>query len=96
MNNSFISANQHPVNLDSPDWRDANIATMDQWHPHFHRIKPHLDELLSQYEAIAGDYYALLCSESTDPNDELRAHISDEVNQWLLNRMDSTIYSLTQ
>lgn len=96
MNINSVGQIKQPIDLTSPDWRDTNITTMDQWHPHFHKIKPRLDELLSQFQTIANDYYSLLCSESSDSEDELRAHISEEVSLYLLKRMESAIYSLHQ
>ena len=74
--------------MNNPFWREDNLHSMNQWHPNFSKIEPQLEGVLSHFRLALMDYARILHKESSDPHDYLLNHLTEEVNMWMVNKMD--------
>jgi len=75
---------QYP-RLNDTAWRDANLHTLETWHPCFHAIHPELMQVAQQTVELFGQYLDCLKQSSDEPVDDLMTHIEDEAFVYFVN-----------
>lgn len=80
-----------PVDLNNSDERDAQLNALHNWHPLFFLIHPDLEVWLDEYKGLMERYRDMLHRHSDDPKEELKNHLIEEVNMWMLSRMDEIV-----
>lgn len=73
--------------LDDPDWRDARVMQMGEWHPHFKRLEWKFRRCVGTAPSVFKEYATLLLSETTDSPEDLRRHLHEEVVTYLANKL---------
>lgn len=79
------------VDLQSNEWRDANLDTLPQWHPCLKEFAADLDALDNAFREFATRYRDFLLRECDGPVDGIIGHVSEEMSLYLYNRFDRTL-----
>jgi hypothetical protein len=66
-------------------WRDANLSTLEKWHPCFHAIHPELMQVAQKVIQLFEQYLDCMKQSSDEPIDELLTHIEDEAFVYFIN-----------
>ena len=93
-NNLSPAVDESPLekwHLDDPDWRDAKVMLMGEWHPHFRKIESQLKRRLYPFSSVVKEYATLLLSETTDDADDLLRHLHEEVVTYLANKLGEAV-----
>jgi len=76
--------NFNAIDLTDNDQRDANLSTLEAWHPAFYEIVPTLQPAIASFRAAMLDYSRLLLDECpSDTPLELLEHLQVEVTSWM-------------
>ena len=81
MNNNF-------VDLTSNESRDANIETLECWHPAFYEVYPELQPIIASFRKAMDGYSRLLIEECSEPPIELLEHIEQEATLWMFRKLN--------
>ena len=76
------------IDLADTDQRDANLSTLEHWHPAFYEIAPSLQPVIASFRAAMLDYSRLLLTEcpSESPLDSLE-YLRVEIASWMMAKL---------
>lgn len=75
---------QYPC-LDDMEWRDANLSTLEKWHPCFHAIHPELMQIAQQVTQLFEQYLDCMKQSSDESIDDLLSHVESEALAYFCN-----------
>jgi len=81
------------VKLNDMQWRDANVDTLDRWHPTLRACNDALGDLDQALQGFLAHYLSELRL-SSDPDDELRAHCEEELVIHVARRLERILDTL--
>lgn len=76
------------TNLHDNEWRDANLATLHEWHPTLQDFAPDLEAIVTLYRDFAERYRDYLLQTASEPREALYGHAMDEMALHLYDRLD--------
>jgi hypothetical protein len=83
-----------PNLLADNDWRNANLDTLDVWHPAYHRIADRMVELHMQFYVLMKEYRDHLLTYTPDSEEDLLRHVFEEVLELHQERQNSAISAI--